>query len=303
MSFLVAAASTIATTTAAAPSAVASSAIASAMSAAASSTATTDTNALVALVTTTVPSIVASALPSAITTTTPATSTAIVMPPYIDLSAAFFGGLVGGLTAVRRRFDMVGVVTLAVVGGLGGGILRDVLLQNRGIWALSSSKPILACLIAAFVASFFFGIATRLRKPLEIIGALSMGLFAVAGTDKAILAGLEIVPVILLGTMTAVGGSMVQAMLLDEVPSVLKPGTLTATAAVTGAALYALGVEWLNIVKPVALIVCVLFVVALRLLSIQLGWETPRPPDLSDAVVGLPKRLFRRRAGDESDKG
>jgi len=110
--------------------------------------------------------------------------------------------------------------------------------------------------------------------------------------------------VILLGTITAVGGGMVQAMLLDEIPSVLKPGTLTATAAVTGAALYALAVEWLGIVKPVALAACVLLVVALRLLSIKLGWETPRPPDLSDAVVGLPRRLLRRgTSGNESDKG
>jgi uncharacterized membrane protein YeiH len=269
----------------------------------ASSTAATDTGGLVSLVSTTLPNILAGALPSGVTTTAPATSAAIIMPRYIDLSAAFAGGLVGGLTAVEKHFDVTGIVTLAVVGGLGGGILRDVLLQNRGIWALSSSEPLLACLIAALVAAFFYEIANKLRGTLLITGALSMGLFAVAGTDKAMLAGLEWVPVILLGTITAIGGSIVHALLLNEVPGVLKPGTLTASAAVAGAATYVLLVEWLGIVKPVAMTACVVIVVGLRLLSIKLGWESPTPNDLTGRMVALPRMLLpwvKRKEDDSS---
>jgi uncharacterized membrane protein YeiH len=270
-------------------------------SAVASGVAATGTGGLVGLVTTTVPELVAGALPSAITTTAPASSSAIVMPVYIDLTAAFAGGLVGGLTAVEKHFDVTGVITLAVVGGLGGGILRDVLLQNRGIWALSSSEPLLACLMAALVAAFFYELANKLRGALLITGALSMGLFAVAGTDKAILSGLEWVPVILLGTITAVGGGVVQAMLLDEVPGVLRPGTLTASAAVAGAATYVLLVEYLGIVKPVAMTACVVMVVGLRLLSIKLGWESPTPNDLTGRVIALPRRLLPRAKKNEPD--
>jgi uncharacterized membrane protein YeiH len=269
----------------------------------ASSTAATEAGGLVSLVTTTLPGIVASALPSGITTTAPATSAAIIMPRYIDLSAAFAGGLVGGLTGVEKHFDITGVVTLAVVGGLGGGILRDVLLQNRGIWALSSSEPLLACLIAAIVAAFFYELANKLRGTLLITGALSMGLFAVAGTDKAMLSGLEWVPVILLGTITAIGGGIVHSLLLNEVPAVLKPGTLTASAAVAGAATYVLLVEWLGIVKPIAMTACVVMVVGLRLLSIRLGWESPTPNDLTGRMVALPRMLLpwvKRREDDSS---
>jgi uncharacterized membrane protein YeiH len=291
MSMLLAAAASVSATAAATASAVASSAPA------------TDTGGLAGLVVTTFPSIVASALPSYITTTAPATSSAIVMPAYIDLSAAFAGALVGGLTGVEKHFDVTGVATLAVVGGLGGGILRDVLLQDRGIWALSSSQPLLACLAAAVVASFFFKLAAKLRGTLLMIGALSLGLFAVAGTDKAILAGLDVVPVVLLGTITAVGGGVVSSMLLDEIPSVLQPGTLTATAAVLGAATYVMLVEWLGIVKPAAMVGCVVMVVGLRLLSIWLGWESPVPTDFSDTIAGLPRRLLGTRRQDESDKG
>ena len=261
-------------------------------SAVASSVAATDAGSLASFVATKLPEAVAGALPSGITTTAPASSSAIVMPVYIDLTAAFAGGLVGGLTAVEKHFDVTGVVTLAVVGGLGGGILRDVLLQNRGIWALSSSEPLLACLTAALVAAFFYELANKLRGVLLFTGALSMGLFAVAGTDKAILSGLSWVPVILLGTITAVGGGVIQAMLLNEVPGVLKPGTLTASAAVAGAATYVLLVEYLGIVKPLAMTACVVMVVGLRVLSIKLGWESPRPNDLTGRMVALPKMLL-----------
>jgi len=236
-------------------------------SAIASSAAATEVGGLVSLVATKVPDMLANALPSNITTTAPATSSAIVLPPYIDLSAAFAGALVGGLTAVEKRFDITGVITLAVVGGLGGGILRDLMLQDHGIWALSSSWPLLACLTAALIAAFFFKLATKLRGTLLVIGAMSMGLFAVAGTDKAILAGLAWVPVVLLGTITAVGGGVIQSILLDKVPSVLKPGTLTATAAVAGATTYVLLVQWLGIVKPVAMVACVTIVVGLTMPS------------------------------------
>jgi uncharacterized membrane protein YeiH len=289
MSTLLAAAASVSTTV----SAVASSVVAS-------SAATTDAG-LISLVATKLPEFVASALPSAITTTAPATSAAIVMPRYIDLTAAFAGGLVGGLTGVEKHFDVTGVVTLAVVGGLGGGILRDVLLQNRGIWALSSSEPLLACLTAALVAAFFYELANKLRGTLLFTGALSMGLFAVAGTDKAILSGLEWVPVILLGTITAIGGSVVQAMLLDEVPGVLRPGTLTATAAFAGAASYVFLVEYLGIVKPVAMTACVVIVVGLRLVSIKFGWESPLPNDLTGRMIALPRMLLPWARRKESD--
>jgi uncharacterized membrane protein YeiH len=291
MSTLLAAAASVSATV----SAMADSVVAS------SSAAATDAGGLASLVTTKLPEILAGALPATVTTTTPATSTAIVLPVYIDLSAAFAGGLVGGLTAVEKHFDVTGVVTLAVLGGLGGGILRDVLLQNRGIWALSSSRPLLTCLAAALVAAFFYELANKLRGTLLLIGALSMGLFAVAGTDKAILAGLEWVPVILLGTITAIGGGVVQAMLLGEVPAVLKPGTLTASAAFAGAATYVLLVEWLGIVKPVAMTACVVMVVSLRLVSIKFGWESTTPNDLTGRMVALPKMLLpwvKRRESD-----
>jgi uncharacterized membrane protein YeiH len=81
----------------------------------------------------------------------------------------------------------------------------------------------------------------------------------------------------------------------------LRPGTLTASAAVAGAATYVLLVEYLGIVKPVAMTACVVMVVGLRLLSIKLGWESPTPNDLTGRVIALPRRLLPRAKKNEPD--
>lgn len=273
------------------------------VSAVAASADASGSGAFMTLVASTVPNMIASALPSAITTQTPPESVALQMPAWLDLSSAFIGGIVGGLTAVEHKMDFVGVGTLAVVGGLGGGILRDVLLQNRGIWALSSSAPVLTCVTGAVIAASFYSAATRLRMPLVFLGALSFGLFAVAGTDKGILSGLTIVPVILLGTLTATGGAVLQSVLLNEVPGVLRPGTLFAAAAVLGTTTYALMVEWLGVVKPLAVIACITMIVVIRLLAVWLGWESPMPVDYTSKVAAFPRMMLprRRKKGDPAD--
>ncbi len=82
---------------------------------------------------TVVPSVIASALPSAVTTTVAAAdAAALTLPPWLEVVAIFAGALASALFAVRKKLDLTGVVTIAVVAGLGGGIMRDLLLQDRG---------------------------------------------------------------------------------------------------------------------------------------------------------------------------
>jgi hypothetical protein len=68
---------------------------------------------------------------------------------------------------------------------------------------------------------------------------------------------------------------------------VMKPGALNGAAAVLGATTYVTMVMWLNFVKPVAMVACVLFVIALRVLAVQRGWQAPTPKDLTPVVTGL----------------
>lgn len=236
---------------------------------------------------------VASALPSVATTTAPITAVAVRVPAAFEIAATFAGALAGALVGVKLRFDLVGIATLAVVSGLGGGIIRDVLLQKYGIYALENPGLLIATLIAAFVVFFFFSLADRLQWILFLVDALSLGIFAAIGSDKALLAGLAVVPAILLGTITAVGGGVLRDMLTNDVPQVLRPGGYYATVAVAGSISYVALADWLHMVKPFALLVSVVLVVGLRLITHWLGWQTPTATDLTPLVARAPKHAVR----------
>ena len=270
--------------------------VATSTPAAAEATIATATNGVAAFITTTVPSIVASVLPSGVTTTAAnaARVGAVTVPPAWDLLATFAGALSGGLAAVRRKFDIMGVLTLAVVCGMGGGIIRDVLLQRFGIAALSDNRYLFMALIAATVAFFFASVVHRLRTPILYINAVSLGLFVIVGSDKALRAGLTILPAIMLGVITATGGGVLRDLLSDDVPSILRPGALYSTAALLGSTVYVLSVSWLGVVKEFAALFAIALAIGLRLLAMWRGWQGPVPRDYTAALAVLPRRLLTR---------
>jgi len=247
----------------------------------------TGSGGLESLVTSTLPSVVASMLPSSVTTTAPATASLVSVPAWLELTAGFTGSLSGGLVGVRMKFDLVGVVTIALISGLAGGIIRDVLLQTHGIYALTHPALLLTVIVGSLMAFFFQSGVERVRDRLFLIDALSLGLFAIVGADKALRAGLSFVPAVMLGTITSVGGGVARDILRNEVPRLLKPGALNGAAAVLGATTYVTLVMWLNFVKPVAMIACVVLVIALRVLAVRRGWQAPTPRDLTPVVTGF----------------
>jgi uncharacterized membrane protein YeiH len=276
--------------------------VASAASVVASATATAsaaatssvpDTGTLASIVESVVPSIVASALPSAVTTTAPVTAQHILLPIPFEVAAIFAGALSGAMTAVSRRFDLTGLFVLAIVNGLGGGIMRDVLLQDYGIFALDNPRALIAVLIAGFLGAFFFTAAEKTRPVLGVIDALSLGLFTLVGVDKALVAGLAPLAAILLGTITAIGGGIIRDLLCDREPQVMRRGSLYAVAAMAGSTVFVTMVVWLNFTKPAAMVVAAIVAIGLRLGSLWLGWESPEPVDLTHAVGSVPRSMWR----------
>jgi uncharacterized membrane protein YeiH len=226
---------------------------------------------------------------------------AVTVPPAWDLLATFAGGLSGGLAAVKRKFDVVGVMTLAIVVGMGGGIIRDVLLQKYGIAAFSDNRYLLVAVIAATIAFFFAGAIKKLTKPMQYVNAVSLGLFVVVGADKALRADMSMMPAIMLGVITATGGGLLRDLLSGEVPAILKPGAMYSIVAVLGSGVYVLCVSWLGLVKDVAALIAVGLAVGLRLLAMWRGWQGPVPRDYTGAVVSRYRRVvgFRRSSAEE----
>jgi len=253
------------------------------------------TGGVASFITTTVPSLLASMLPSGVTTTVPHAYTAgfaITVPEVWELLAVFAGGLSGGLAAVRRKLDLFGIITLAIVTGLGGGIIRDVLLQRFGIAAFQDNRYLLTALAAAAVVFFFSETSAKLTKPMSYVDAVSLGLFVVVGADKALRADLNILPAIMLGVITAVGGGILRDLLSGEVLAVLQPGALYSFAAMVGSTAFVLAAVWLGVVKEFAALFAIALAVALRFLAMWRGWQSPVARDYSEHLTRLPRRLM-----------
>lgn len=297
MSVFATTAAAVATTMASVPATASAAA-----SSVASSTAGTGT--IESIVTSVVPSMIASVLPSAVTTTTPVTAAPLQLPLSFEIAAIFAGALTGGMAGVNRRLDITGVATLALVNGLGGGLMRDVLIGNGKIFALETPSALLAVLIGALIASFFYAAAEKLTPAVLAIDSLSLSLFCLVGADKALVAGMNPIAAAMLGLITAVGGGVLRDVLTGRVPEVMQPGELYALPAAAGSAAYVLLVRWLPVAKPVALVVAGLLVFGLRMGSLWRGWTSPEPIDLTPAVADFHRRTFGRLFGrrDEDEK-
>lgn len=189
-------------------------------------------------------------------------------------TAAF--ALSGALAAVRARLDVFGVFVLAAVVGLAGGLIRDVLIGVRPV-ALRDWWYLAAVAAAALVVLAHPALE-RSRRPIDLLDAAGLSLFCVSGAVDALDHGFGAPGAIVLGVLSAIGGSVVRDLLLGEVPVVLRRG-LYAVPALLGAAIVVLAYE-LGGRGAVAAIVAALTCFALRVLGLSRGIDLPRGADL-----------------------
>jgi uncharacterized membrane protein YeiH len=161
-------------------------------------------------------------------------------PPLLlalDLTGTFAFALNGAITGLEAaRLDIVGMLTLGIITALGGGILRDILI-NALPPASFRSWPYLA--VAAGGALIAFFLSRQLRRfalTILLFDAAGLSLFCVTGATKSLAYGLGAAPAIILGAVTAVGGGTIRDVLVRRVPTVLTSG-LYAIPALIGAAI------------------------------------------------------------------
>jgi uncharacterized membrane protein YeiH len=211
---------------------------------------------------------------------------AVLEPPlWIELPAVIAGALAGALFAQKRGLDVIGVLAMALVSGLGGGIIRDVLLGRIPL-ALRESWYLWTVAATALIGAFFAQAANRLKVAMLGIDAVSLGLFSVIGAQGGLTVKLPIPAAILLGTITGVGGSVLRDLLVGETPPrMLRRGPPYASAAFLGASLYVGLVAGLDARKFVAQISAVVLVCLVRGVGLWRGWESLEPKDLTPGVL------------------
>ena len=193
----------------------------------------------------------------------------------LDLVGIFVFAISGALVAVRRDLDIFGVLVLAGTTGLGGGFLRDVLIDATPPAALADWRYLLVPVTAGLVTFAFHPVFGRAERMIVVFDAFGLALFCVTGALKALDYGLEPVPAALMGMVTAIGGGIARDLLAGRVPEVFR-GELYATPALAGAAVVVV-LDRLD--QPTVLVaaagagVCLVW----RLLALRLHWRAPMP--------------------------
>jgi uncharacterized membrane protein YeiH len=193
----------------------------------------------------------------------------------VDIAGTLVFAVEGATAAMRGRLDLLGLIVLAFATALGGGIIRDVLIGAVPPAALRDWRYSAIAFAGAAVVFFLHRFVQAIPGPVIIaLDAAGLALFAIAGTQKALIYKMHPFIAILLGTITGVGGGTVRDILLAQIPTVLR-ADVYATAALAGSALMIacgklrLSPTWAAIVGGTA---CFL----LRVISVWQHWNLPK---------------------------
>lgn len=203
-------------------------------------------------------------------------TTAVPVVLVLDLAGVFAFALNGALTALRvARLDIVGVVTLGMITALGGGVVRDVLLDSLPPATFVDWRYLVVAAGGGLIAFTFGRGLDRLATPITVLDAAGLGLFAVTGATKAAELGFGPAQAVLVGVITGVGGGTLRDVMVRRVPTVLSselyaiPALLGATVVV---AAHAAGAEG-GVSSVAAALLC--FVV--RVLGVRYRLDAPTP--------------------------
>ena len=195
----------------------------------------------------------------------------------IDFLGVFFGALGGALAAVRDtryRYDLVGVTGLAMVSALGGGITRDLVLQKGAPLAFADARYLMIALGGAALGMLFARHAGgNTDRAIIFMDAVAIGLFAVAGSTRAINSGMTWLPALLLGVTTAVGGGCIRDVLSGRTPRIFERGEFYAVAAAFAAAAF-LACDAMHFPRQISTVLGVVAGFGLRILALRFHWET-----------------------------
>ncbi len=207
----------------------------------------------------------------------------------LNLVGTFVFGLSGGMAGVRARLDVFGAIVLAVVVGIAGGTIRDVLIGTPPA-TFRDWRYLAVAGGAGLVTSLSHPAIDRVWRPIEALDAAGLALFCVTGAATALAHHLGATEAVILGAITGIGGGMLRDILIGEIPAVLRGG-LYAIPALTGAGIvvgaYHAGDR--SVVFPiVGAVVCFL----MRVAGLHYGIELPRAADMA-----ITRRPWRNRAG------
>jgi uncharacterized membrane protein YeiH len=201
-------------------------------------------------------------------------TTTVTVSLVLDLAGVLVFGLTAALLAARRGFDLFGIVFISIVSGLGGGLLRDVLIGRLPASALRDERYLICAAIAGLLGFRFHLLVERRSATIRLLDAAGLGFFAVAGTFRSLDADLGPIAAVLMGMITGIGGGIIRDLLLGESPTVLRRDIYALAAML--AAIVAVLAEGAGLHRSVTSALGITAAFTLRVLALRFNWQVPR---------------------------
>ena len=199
----------------------------------------------------------------------------------LDYASVFVFALTGALVASRAQLDLIGFIFIASLTAVGGGTLRDVILNRDTVFWVANPAFIGVAAVAAVLVFFTAHLLESRYRGIVWLDALALAVAVPSGVGVALALEMPASITVIMGITTGCFGGLMRDVVCNEVPLVLKQGELYVTCALAGA-LATLVALSLGAATPLALIACAAATFALRTGSIALGWRLPvyrsRPP-------------------------
>jgi len=211
------------------------------------------------------------------------------IPLWADLTAVGLGGIQGALFSSgfvgQRRLDLLGVALIGIVMGLGGGLIRDLLL-NVELATMQSNWYVLTAVAAALVGMLLAGIFQRLNAVIIALDAVAIGLFGAFGTAKSLALGLPPVPAILVGVCAAMGGGILRDVFMGLPVAIMHVSSLYAVAA-AGGCVVLVTANIVGIPLVAAAIAAIVVTAAIRVLAVVFDISLPEQRALHRRKVAV----------------
>jgi len=193
---------------------------------------------------------------------------------YIGLMGSFALAISGALTAMEKKFDLFGVLTIAFVTAVGGGTLRDILITEHAVFWFKEVNYLYVILIGCLLAVLFRKYFARASKALFLFDTLGLGLYTITGVQIGLQYELNHITCLILGTITGAFGGVLRDILVNEVPVIFHK-EIYATVCIIGGGLY-LVLFYQQIPQPYLQLLPALFIIVARIIVVYYKISLPR---------------------------
>lgn len=197
-----------------------------------------------------------------------------LLPIWFDLAAVFLFALTGVWAATRRGYDVVGAFVLAFVTGVGGGLLRDGIFLQEIPAVLRDARFLWAVLAAVIIGILAQRLADGFESLLAYVDALAIGVYAVYGANKSLVAGMPPEAAVLVGLLNAVGGGLLRDVIVREEPLLLKPGQFYFLATLVGCVAFVVMSHHYGVDVELGAYSAIAVTLLLRVAAIRFNWRT-----------------------------